>query len=72
MSELTLRLPPEVSPEEAAVLLAAKLFERGTLSLGQAAELAGYSKRAFMELLGKYSVAVFDYPPEKLAEEIGD
>jgi len=72
MSELTLRLPPEVSPEEAAVLLAAKLYERGTLSLGQAAELAGYSKRAFMEVLGKYSVPVFDYPPEELAQEIGD
>lgn len=71
MTQLTLRLPPEVSPEEATVLLAAKLYERGILSLGQAGELAGYSKRAFMELLGKYSVAVFDYPAEDLGGEIG-
>ena len=72
MPELKLKLPPEVSAEEATVLLAATLYERGTLSLGQAAELAGHSKRAFMELLGKYSVPVFDYPPEELAGEIGD
>lgn len=70
MSELRLQLPPEVSPEEATVLLAAKLYERGTLSLGQAAQLAGYSRRAFMELLGKYGVSVFNYPAEELAEEI--
>lgn len=54
------------------MLLAAKLYERGTLSLGQAAELAGYSKRAFMEVLGKYSVPLFDYPAEELADEIRD
>lgn len=72
MSELTLRLPPEVSPEEARILLAAKLYERGTLSLGQAAELARHSRPAFMELLGRYSVPVFDYPVEELAQDIGD
>jgi predicted HTH domain antitoxin len=70
--ELKLKLPPEVSPQEATILLAAALFERGMLSLGQAAELAGHSKRAFMELLGKYSVPVFDCHPEELTAEIGD
>jgi predicted HTH domain antitoxin len=72
MGELKLHLPPEVSPEEAMVLLAAKLYERGTLSLGQAAEFAGYSRRAFMELLDRYEVPVFDHPPEELAGEIED
>lgn len=70
MSELRLKLPPEVSPEEAMILLAAKLYERGTLSLGQAAEVAGYSKRAFIEVLGKYGVPVFNYPAEELAEDL--
>lgn len=70
MAELRLKLPPEVSPEEATVLLAAKLYERGTLSLGQAAELAGHSKRGFVEVLARYGVAVFDYPAEELAEEV--
>ncbi len=69
MSELKVELPPEVPVEEARLLLTVKLFETGRLSLGQASRLAGYSKRAFMELLGKLGVALFDYPPEDLKQE---
>ena len=69
MGELRVELPPEVPAEEARLLLMVKLFETGRLSLGQAARLAGYSKRAFMELLGKHGVPVFDYPAEELREE---
>ncbi len=69
MGELKLELPPEVPVEEARLLLTVKLFETGRLSLGQASRLAGYSKRAFIELLGKLGVAVFDYPPEDLKQE---
>jgi predicted HTH domain antitoxin len=72
MGELRIHLPPEVSPEEATLLLAAKLYERGTLSLGQATKFAGYSKRAFMEILDRYEVPVFDPPPEALAGELED
>lgn len=43
------------------MMLAAKLYERGILSAGQAAEMVGLSKRAFVELLGKYGVSVFGY-----------
>lgn len=70
MSELVIELPPEVQNEEARLLLMIKLFETGKLSLGQAAKFAGYSKRAFMEVLGKYGVPVFDYPPEDLKKEM--
>ena len=52
-------------------MLMIKLFETGQLSLGQAARLAGYSKRTFMELLGKHGVAVLQYPPEEMAMESG-
>jgi predicted HTH domain antitoxin len=45
------------------------LWETRRLSLGKAAQLAGYSKRAFMEILGKHGVAVFQYPPEDLERE---
>ena len=69
MRQLTVELPPEIEVEEARFLLMVKLFETGRLSLGQAADLAGYSKRAFMELLGKVGVPVFNYPPEELEEE---
>jgi predicted HTH domain antitoxin len=65
-----LNFPPEVSEEEARLLLAIKLYELGRLSLGQSAKLAGYSKRAFIKLLGKYSVPVVAYPPEDLRGEV--
>ncbi len=70
MSALKLDLPPEITTEEARTLLAIKLYEMQKLSMGQAAKLAGYSKRAFMEILGRHGVPVFAYPPEELREEI--
>ncbi len=71
MNALQLELPPEITAEEARVLLAIKLYEMHKLTLGQAARLAGYSKRAFMEVLGKHGVPVFAYLPEELQEEAG-
>ena len=53
MNKLNVELPPEIPVEEARLVLAAKLFELGRLSLGQAARMAGYSRPTFMELLGK-------------------
>ena len=72
MSELRIELPSGVPVEEARLLLMVKLFETGRLSVGQAASGAGYSKRAFMELLGKLRVPVFDYPADELESEIED
>lgn len=70
MSQLTVTLPPSVTEGEAKLLLAMKLFEVGRLSCGQAAELAGYSKRTFMELLGKHGIAVFDYDSDDLTDDL--
>lgn len=70
MSELRIELPPEVPVEEARVLLGAKLFETGRLSLGQAASLAGYSKRAFIEVLGKLGISIFNYSADELRNEV--
>lgn len=71
MQTLTLHLPDslDITSKEVAMLLAARLYEQGKLSLGQAAELAGYSKRTFMELLGDYGVLVFNYPAEDIARD---
>jgi predicted HTH domain antitoxin len=69
MGELKIELPPEVQVEEARTLLMVRLFEMGRLSLGQAAKAAGYSKRAFLEVLRKHGVPVFDYSPEELKSE---
>jgi predicted HTH domain antitoxin len=69
---LILNIPDDLDLDsrEAAMLLSTKLYERGKLSLGQAAELAGYSKRTFMELLGNYNVSVFNYDETELENDI--
>ena len=69
MAELKLELPPDVTPQEAQLLLAAKLFETKRLTLGQAAKLAGFGKRAFMEILGKLGIPIFNYSGEDFSNE---
>ena len=70
MKTLTIELPDNLDERDAKMLLAAKLYEKGSLSLGQAAELAGYSKPTFMELLANYDVPVFTYSEEELEKDI--
>lgn len=70
MTQMTVDLPESVSESEAKLQLAARLFEIGRLSCGQAAELAGYSKRTFLELLGKLGVPVFDSSTDELTEDL--
>ncbi len=60
-----------LSEDEAKLLLAIKLYEVGKISIGQAARLAGFSKRAFIEILGRNRVPVFAYSPDELREETG-
>jgi predicted HTH domain antitoxin len=71
MSQTTIAIPPSVTEDEANLYLTMKLFEIGRFSCWQAAELAGYSKRTFMELLGKHGVAVMDYPASELQDDLG-
>lgn len=50
--------------------VAVSLFETGSLSLAQAAKLAGVSIEDLVELLGREEVAAVDYPPGELAEDL--
>jgi predicted HTH domain antitoxin len=68
--ELRVTLPFSLSEDEAKLLLAIKLYEVGKVSLGQAAKLVGFSKRVFMEVLGRYHVPLFNYTPGELRQEI--
>lgn len=63
MRRSVLEIPDTVNlnEQEAKTMLAARLYEKGYLSLGQGAELAGYTKRTFMELLADYNVSLFNY-----------
>ena len=69
---LELELPESVSESEAHLLLALKLFETGRLSCGQAAEVAGYSKRAFTELLGRQRMPVFNHATGEVARDVAN
>jgi predicted HTH domain antitoxin len=59
-----------ISATDAQIMLAAKLYEAGKLSLGQAARTAGLSYRTFYELLIRYKQPVFSVTEEELKEDI--
>ena len=60
----------QLSQFELRMMLASKLFEQGHISTGQGAEMVGLSKRAFIELLGKYGVSVFQYSIEEIESDL--
>jgi len=74
MRTIHLSIPDSVdkNDNELVMIIASKLYEDGTLSSGQAAELAGLSKRTFIELLGKYGVSVFSNSIEDLESDIAN
>ena len=53
-----------------SMIIASKLYEDAKLSAGQAADVAGLSKKAFIELLGKYGVSVFSSSVDDLLSDI--
>ena len=74
MRTIHLSIPESVdkNDNELIMIIASKLYEDGTLSSGQAADLAGLSKRTFIELLGKYGVSVFSTSIEDLESDIAN
>ncbi len=71
MKYLTLNIPDhlDLDENETKRFLAAKMYETGRLSLGQAAELAGLSKVAFSEILADYGVSLVNYPPSDIVKD---
>lgn len=74
MKTLTLNVPDNLDfdDKDLAMLIATRLYEQGKLSLGQAAELAGLSKRTFAELLGKFDVSIFNYPASEISSDVAN
>ncbi|MFH1147828.1 MAG: UPF0175 family protein [Pseudomonadota bacterium] len=50
-----------IRKDELKVLLATKLLEDGIVSIGKAFEIAGYSERAFVEILTNRGIAPIKY-----------
>ena len=72
MKTVTLNIPDnlDLTNRELIMLIASRLYEQGKLSLGQAAELAGLTKRTFAELLNQYNVSIFNFPDTDLSSDV--
>lgn len=65
---------PEVniSEEDLKLLLAIKLLDEGLVSLGKASEIAGYSEKAFVEILLHKGVAPIKYQNLNIDAELSN
>jgi len=72
MRTVTLKLPDNIdlNEKEISIMLAAKLYDLGKMSLGQAANLVVLNKEEFMNELGKYKISVFGETLEELEQEL--
>lgn len=72
MRTIQLNIPDnlDLKDYDFSMIVAAKLYEDAKLSSGQAAEMVGLSKRAFIEMLGKYGVSVFSQSVSDLQSDI--
>lgn len=68
---ITVKLPDiNIKEEEIKLLLAIKLLEDGVISLGKAAEIAGYSEKAFVEVLIHRGIPPLKYLKLNLEKEL--
>ncbi len=74
MRTIQLHIPDEINLKEYdfLMIIASKLYEDGTISSGQAAKIAGLSKRTFIELLGRFGVSVFSSSLTDLHSDIAN
>jgi predicted HTH domain antitoxin len=74
MKTITINIPEmtDIDSRELSLIVATQLYESGKLSLGQAAEVAGLSKRTFAELLSGYNVSIFNFPASDLKRDIAN
>ncbi len=65
---------PEINipEEELKLLLAMKLLDEGLVSLGKASEIAGYSEKAFVEILLRKDIAPIKYQNLNLNKELSN
>ena len=73
MTATTLTIPGNINLPpvfDLRVYIASKLYADAVLSSGQAAEIAQLSKRAFLEVLGRYGVSMFSEDVKDFLEDI--
>jgi predicted HTH domain antitoxin len=68
---ISIKLPElNIKEDEVKLLLAIKLLEDGIVSLGKAAEIAGYSEKAFVEILIRRGIPPIKYSKLNLDKEL--
>ncbi|MFB2119880.1 UPF0175 family protein [Parapedobacter sp. 2B3] len=72
MTTLTLEVPESLQKnrDDTVRFLAAKLYESGKLTLGQAAQMAGMKKWDFAEILSDYGVDYIQYTYEDVVADV--
>ncbi|MCU0370208.1 MAG: UPF0175 family protein [Bacteroidales bacterium] len=74
MNKVVINIPESINlkPFDFAVYVASKMYEDGLVSAGQASEMVGISKRAFIEIMGKYGVSLFSRSLDDLKNDIAN
>lgn len=72
MRTFTLQLPATLEwPErDLQILVAARFYEAGILTLSQAADAVRLSRRVFTELIGRYGVSVINHNPLEIQDDL--
>jgi predicted HTH domain antitoxin len=60
----------EMSEQQIRMFVAAKLYEAGRLNSGLAAEMAGVTRRDFLEQVGEYGVSIFDQTIDEVLSDM--
>lgn len=58
------------SNKEMEVLIAAKLFESGSLTMSEAAKKCGCTIYEFIDILKKYNISAINYPASDLESDV--
>lgn len=61
-----------LAKEEVHVVVAVHLYERGLVSLGRAAKIAGLPLSDFIDRLGALKIPVARYSPDELSRELAE
>jgi len=74
MKSITIQIPEmsDLDSKELSMMVASQLYESGKLSLGQAAVVAGFTKRSFAEYLASYKVSIFNFPVADLSKDVAN
>lgn len=72
MKTVTLQIPDylDIDEKDISLMLAIQLYDKGKLSLGQAADLVGLTKKEFMDKLGKFEVSLFGETLEDIERDL--